>query len=450
MDPKQKNILLLGLTLVLVAASLFLFWPPAKRVTQGLDIRGGLSVILTAETTQTVTASDMERAELIVNNRVNRLGVSETTVQRQGNDSILVQIPGIRDAQEALRVLGSTGQLEFVEVASITDSETVAALRAGQDNVKMKEGTYKPFMTGDVVTQSTVGQNQQGQIVVNVTMNPEGRKIWAETTTRLYPLQEQVAIVLDGVVKSAPQVQSAITDGRTEISGNFTPETAKQLRTVLETGALPVSLGFSESRVVGPTLGQDSLRKGISALIVGMALVALYMLVIYRGLGVIAVAAMAVFGILFLGILAVLSRIGMFSLTLPGIAGIVLTVGMAADSSVLILERFKEEIRLGKTIRSAADSGSKHGVMTSVDADLVTFVSGLALYVVAIGPVKGFAFTLMLGVACDFAMMLMFKRPMIMLLSESVIPKAPRFWGLPTGSGAKPAAAAVKGGGANA
>jgi len=437
MDQKQKNILLLAIVLVLVVASLVALWPPAEKITQGLDLQGGLSVILTAQesTTTPVTAAVMERAELIVRNRVDRLGVRESSIQRQGNDSLLVQIPGISNAQEALAVLGSTGQLEFVDVASITDTTTVAAITAGDDNVKLPEGSYTPFLTGEVVRTAAVSQNPTtGQIEVNISMDSEGTRIWGEYTTA--NTGKLVAIVLDGTVQSAPVVNEPITDGQTAISGSFTAETAKQLKTVLETGALPVTLEFSESRVVGPTLGQDSLRKGVSALVVGMALVALYMLAVYRGLGVVAVAAMAVFGVLFLGILALLSRFGFFALTLPGIAGVVLTVGMAADSSVLILERFKEEVGMGKTIRSAANSGSWHGVMTSIDADLVTLVSGLALYFVAIGPVRGFAFTLMLGVACDFAMMLLFKRPLIMLLAESVISKSPAFWGLGKRSGA--------------
>ncbi len=451
MDQKQKNILLLGITAVLVVGSLALMWPPQKQITQGLDIRGGLSVILTAESTRTVSADDMSRAETIIRSRVDGLGVREASIQRQGSDSILVQIPGIQDPQQALDALGSTGQLEFVAVTpeSIEDSATLASIQAGQDGVVLAKGTYQPFMTGEVVTQATVGQNSStGEIVVNLTMNAEGTKTWGEFTSS--NIGQQVAIVLDGRVQSAPVVQSAITDGRTEISGNFTPDSAKQLKTVLETGALPVNLVFSESRVVGPTLGQDSLAKGLSALAVGMGLVALYMLVVYRGLGGIAVAAMAVFAVLFTGILALLSRFGLFSLSLPGIAGVVLTVGMAADSSVLILERFREEIRMGKTVRSAANSGSWHGITTSIDADLVTLVSGLALYFAAIGPVKGFAFTLMLGVACDFAMMLLFKRPLIMLLADGPLTKAPSFWGLGGAVSDAQRAGSAKGGAANA
>lgn len=430
MDPKQKNILLLGLTAVLVAASWLLFMPPDKKITQGLDIQGGLSVILTAESTQTVTTADMDRAETIVRNRVDKLGVKEPSIQRQGNDSILVEIPGIESPEEALEVLGSTGQLEFVAVESINDSAAVAALAgAGAENVRLQEGTYEPFMTGEVVTGATVGQNPNtGEITVNVTMNQEGTDTWGQFTST--NIGKQVAIVLDGVVQSAPAVRSAITDGRTEISGNFTAESGKKLKTVLETGALPVSLTFSESRVVGPTLGQDALRQGVLAVLIGLGLVALYVLAFYRGLGLLTAGALIVFASLYLGILATLSRLGFFSLTLPGIAGIVLTIGLAADSSILILERFKEEVRMGKTIRSAANSGSKHGMFTSIDADLVTLVSAAVLYLVAIGPVKGFALTLMIGITCDIIMMIIFKRPSLIVLAESVIPKAPALWGV--------------------
>jgi preprotein translocase subunit SecD/SecD/SecF fusion protein len=370
--------------------------------------------------------------------------VKEASIQRQGSDSLLVQIPGIDNPQEALDTLGSTGQLEFVAVDSITDTATVAALQAGDDGVQLKDGTYTAFMTGEVVKDATVGQNSStGQVVVNVTMDSVGSKTWGEFTTA--NIGKQVAIVLDGVVQSAPTVQSAITDGRTEISGSFTAESAKQLKSVLESGALPVTLVFSESRVVGPTLGQESLQQGLMAVLVGLSLVALYVLVFYRGLGMLTVGALLVFGSIYLGILGVMSLAGVFALTLPGIAGIVLTIGLAADSSILILERFKEEVRMGKTIRSAANSGSRHGMLTSIDADLVTLVSAAMLYFVAIGPVKGFALTLMIGIGCDMLMMVLFKRPSIILLAENIIPKSPAFWGVPKELSSVPAKP-VKGG----
>jgi preprotein translocase subunit SecD/SecD/SecF fusion protein len=451
MEPKQRNYLLLALCAILVVGSWVLFVPPAKKITQGLDIRGGLSVILTAKPRagQALSTADLDRAELIVRNRVDKLGASETSIQRQGSDSILVQIPGIKNAEEALKVIGSTGQLEFVDVNSITDSATVAALQRGDDNVKLKPETYTPFMTGEVIKSAAVGQNSQtGQIEVNVSMDASGTAKWAEYTTA--NVGKQVAIVLDGVVKSAPTVNEPITGGQTSISGKFTAEEAKNLKTVLETGALPVTLEPVDTRVVGPTLGQDSLRQGVLAALIGLGIVAIYLIAFYRGMGLVSVAGLLVFASLFLGLLAGLSAFGLFALSLPGIAGIVLTIGLAADSSILINERFAEEIGLGKTIRSAATSGTRHAIGTSIDADLVTFVSAAALFLIAIGPVKGFALTLMLGIVCDLIMMLIFSRPLIILLAESVIPKAPAFWGVPKEAVATGSSAGRKGGAARA
>lgn len=435
MDQKQKNTISLVVIAVLVIGSWALFFPPDKRITQGLDIQGGLSVILTAqETTSTkVTAAVMDRAELIVNNRVNKLGASEASIQKQGNDSILVQLPGVKNAEEAFQVLGSTGQLEFVDVGSITDSATVTAIQDGEQDVVLVPGTYTPLMTGEVVTNASVGTDPTtNKITVDVTMNNKGRDTWGAYTTA--SVGKQVAIVLDGKVQSAPVVNEPITDGRTQISGSFTPEEAKNLKTVLETGALPVTLIFSESRVVGPTLGQDSLRAGILAGLAGLLLVALFMAVVYRGFGVISWLALAVFGSIFMGVLAVLSLLGWFALSLPGIAGIVLTLGLAADTSILMIERFKEEVAMGKTFRSAGRSGTMHAFWTSVAADLVTMVSALVLFLVAVGPVKGFALTLMIGIVVDLLVAGLFTRTLIMLFAESRLTKVPLVFGLKGGA----------------
>jgi len=419
MDPKQRNAISLAVIAILVIGSWVLFWPPQSKITQGLDIQGGLSVILTAQETSGTAVTDdvMDRAELIVRNRVDRLGASESTIQRQGADSILVQLPGVKNAQEALDALGTTGQLEIRDVIS-TDATTGAPVLGDV------------LLTGDVITDATIGTDPNtGEIQVNVTFNSEGTQTWGEITTAR--VGKQIAIVLDGVVQSAPVVNEPILGGNTAISGKFTPEEAKKLKTVLQTGALPVSLEFSESRVVGPTLGQDSLHQGVIAAGIGLAIVAIYLMAFYRGLGGVAVSALIVFASIFIGILAVLSYFNMFALSLPGIAGIVLTIGLAADSSILILERFQEEVRMGRSVRAAARSGSLHAIWTSVDADLVTFVSALMLFSVAIGPVRGFALTLMIGIGCDIAMMVLYKRPVLILLGENTLQKAPRFWGVP-------------------
>jgi preprotein translocase subunit SecD/SecD/SecF fusion protein len=431
MDQKQRNVLMIGAVIVLVAVSWFQFFPLSNaKMRQGLDLRGGLSVILTAESTtkgKPVSEADMTQANTVILNRVNGLGVSEATVQRQGNDSLLVQLPGIKDQQGALKALGSTGLLEFILVEDIETSGTV------QDGQKISPEQYKrkPELTGKYVTKAAVGTDGTGNPVVTVQFNDAGAKIWGDITQK--NVGKPVAIILDGIVQSTPVIQEPILNGDTQISGKFTPEQAKQLAAVLQAGALPVSLKFSDTRVVGPTLGAESLRQGVTAAAAGLIIVAIYLAIFYRGLGAVAWAALFCFGSVYLGILATLSQMGQFALSLPGIAGMVLTIGLAADTSILMFERVKEEVRAGKTVRSAARSGTKHALWTSVDADVVTFVSAFVIYMVAIGPVKGFALTLMIGIATDLTIGFLFTRPVIQLLADSVIPKMPAVFGLKGG-----------------
>ncbi|MBE0475806.1 MAG: protein translocase subunit SecD [Coriobacteriia bacterium] len=424
MDPRQRNVLFVAAMVVLAALAWWQFWPPGAQIRQGLDIQGGVSVILTAEEVG-VTQQQMARVETVMLNRVNGLGVSEATVQRQGDRSLLVQLPGVRDVEGALEALGSTGRLEFVDVASLP-----ATVQAGiEEGAQIPEGTpYEPVLTGEVIQRAAPGTDDLGRIVVNLSMDRRGAEAWAQYTGA--NVGERVAIVLDGTVQSAPQIRERIPTGETQISGDFTPEEARRLAAVLEAGALPVSLEFSESRVVGPTLGQESLRQGLLAGLAGLGLVAVYMLAVYRGLGVLSWVSLGVFGSIFLGILAVMSKAGVFTLTLPGIAGIVLTVGLAADSAILMFERFKEEVRLGKTARSAAVSGTRHAYGTNLDGDLVTFVTALVLYVLSIGPVRGFALTLMIGLAVDLFVAWFLTRPAMILIAESAASKTPWLLGL--------------------
>lgn len=424
---------LVGLCIALVLC-VIAFTPLQDRIAQGLDIRGGLSVIMQASHADgsEVTDDEMNSALAIVQNRVNKLGASEATVQRQGSNAILIQIPGVEDAEAALQTIGKTGQLEFVDLRDITDPEVAAAIAAGETGMTLEPGTYTAFMTGDSINNVTIGLEGEtsAAYAVNLRLNGEGTQEFADVSTALYPTHGQIAIVLDGEVQSAPQVISAITTGEVQITGNYTQEEAESLKTILESGSLPVTLEYSTAEVVGPTLGQQALRAGLLAAACGFILVILYLLFFYRGLGILTAANLAVFAIVYLGILAVLSYFGLFALSLAGIAGIVLTIGMAADSSILVLERFKEEIRMGRSVKAASISGVKHAIMTSIDADLVTLVSAAALFFIALGAVRGFGLTLGLGILCDIATMFAFKAPTIRLLAPKVIANNPGFWGI--------------------
>jgi len=401
-------------------------------ITQGLDLRGGLSVILTPR--KTADAAAMQRALVIMNNRVNGLGVSEATVQLENdNQAIMVQLPGVRDAREALAVMGQPGQLEFVEVASLPTTLQAQI----EDGFKMEEGSYQPFMTGDVITKAGAAASQdplKPGYVVTMSFNTSGTAVWGEVTTRSFPTQARIAILLDRTVVSAPSVISAITDGNTEITGSFTAEEAQRLGTILESGALPVDLQFSQTEVVGPTLGQDALQQGVFAALIGLAIVAVYFVIYYRGLGLVNWIALLVFFVLYVGVLAVLSRAGQFALSLPGLAGIVLSIGLAADTSVLIFERFAEEVEMGRTYRAAAKNGARHAILTSLDADAVSFASAIPLFMFAIGPVKGFALTLMIGLVCDLVAAFLFTIPMLKVLAETLVPKMPGFFGVKGGA----------------
>ena len=420
---------------VLLAVCAVGFYPPAERITQGLDIQGGVSVILTASKTDgsQPTGDEMATATSIVQRRVNSLGASEATVQQQGTNSILVQIPGATDADTAVETIGKTGKLEFVRLDEIGDADALARLSgASATDVPLAEGTYTPFMDGSYIESTSVaqaGSSASGAYAVNIKLNGEGSKIFADVTTELAPTNGRIAIVLDGVIQSAPAVQEPITGGQVSITGNFTIDEAQQLKTVLDSGSLPVNLKYSESRVVGPTLGQDSLNQGLFAIVLGVSIVIVYLFVFYQGLGLLTMGSLVSYGIIYLGILALLSHYGAFSLTLPGLAATVLSIGSAADSSILVLERFREEIRMGRSVRQASVSGVKHGIATSLDADAVTLVTALALFFVAVGSVRGFGLTLMLGVACDLITMFAFKAPALRLLAPS-IEAHPGFWGV--------------------
>lgn len=451
-NPARRNVWLLILTTVLVIGSVIMFTPPSEKINQGLDIRGGLSVVLSAQSTdgEEITQEDMESSRSVIESRVNALGASEATVQIQGNNQILVQIPGLSDTETALATIGKTGKLEFARADSFTnvaDQEAIAkdayvsheAYRDAFGNTfigqrsqyrPVESGTYTPLITGANIERVTVGKASETgtDYAVNIKLDAEGTEKFAEATRELAADNGKIVIVLDNEIQSAPAVQAEIPTGDVQITGNYTLKEAQALQTVLESGSLPVSFQYEQSQVVGPTLGQDALMSGLLVAIIGLLVVMVYLLFFYKGLGLLTAAAITVFAVLYLGLLATLSAFGFFSLSLAGVAGIVLTIGLAADSSILTLERFREEVRMGRSVRAASITGVKHAIQTSIDADLVTLVSALTLFFLASASVKGFGLTLSLGIACDILVLLIFKAPLIRLLAPRVITEHPKFW----------------------
>jgi preprotein translocase subunit SecD len=377
-------------------------FPGLVRATPSEGEDDALAFTIEPREVQRLRENVREQALKIIRNRIDQFGVAEPTVQAQGSDEIVVQLPGIQDPERAKELIGRTALLEFKLLAQGPQAGTIERPGPGVQVLPGKSETgrrqsylveRRTLMTGDVLTDARVspGSATEG-MAVEFMLDARGTKQFGQVTTA--NVGRNLAIVLDGVVESAPVIREPITGGRGQITGRFDFAEAQDLANVLRNGALPAPLKLMEERTVGPSLGQDSIRKGTLSFIVGTTLVVFFMLVYYRGGGAIADGALVLNVLFLLGLFAAFG----FTLSLPGIAGIVLTIGMAVDANVLILERVREELRLGKTPRAAIDAGYERAWSAILDSNLTTFLSGLILFNFGSGPVRGFAVTLCLGI----------------------------------------------------
>jgi preprotein translocase subunit SecD len=344
----------------------------------------------------------IEQSITIIEKRVNELGTVEPLIQRQGVDRILVQVPGLQDPTRLKALLGQTAKMDFrmVDTTVPADQAVKGQVPADSEVLPSAEPPNTPYVikkqvlvSGGDLTDAQPGFDQRnGQPIVNFKFNTSGSRKFAQATTE--NVKQPFAIVLDNKVISAPVIQEPITGGQGQISGNFTVQQANDLAILLRAGALPAPLTIIEERTVGPGLGQDSIASGELAAYVGSILVIVFMLLTYRLFGVFANIAVAINVAMIFGILSLLNA----TLTLPGIAGIVLTVGIAVDSNVLIYERIREELRGGRTAISAIDAGFKRALSTILDSNITTFIAAAVLFYVGTGPVRGFAVTLGIGI----------------------------------------------------
>jgi len=342
-------------------------------------------------------------------NRVDQFGVSEPTLQRQADNRILIQLPGVKDPQRAIDLLGKTARLEFkmvMENANPQDAISGNLPQGGQliyeRRVDPRTGATsevpivvetKTVLTGDLLSNAQVRIDTRfNDPYVAIDFNSVGAKRFDQITAA--NVGKRMAIVLDDTVYSAPVIRERISGGSAQVSGSFTEQEATDLAIVLRAGSLPAPVKIMENRTVGPSLGQDSINQGVMSILIGSALVILAMFIYYRLSGLVANTVL-VLNIVF--IMAMLSIFGA-TLTLPGLAGIVLTVGMAVDANVLIFERIREEVRLGRTARAALEAGFEKAKLTIIDANITTLIAALVLFQFGTGPVKGFAVTLSIGI----------------------------------------------------
>ena len=465
---KSRSIAILFLSIIAFSAIAFI--QGATKIKLGLDLRGGTSVTLTPRASQNgkVTAAAIDQAVGIIRQRVNSLGVAESEVTSQGtgvNRQIVISVPG-QTGQRIVQLVGQTAELRFRQVlaegnatakSAATDTKTatlpagvsqdlntkyanldctdVKNLRGGSTDLPTdtivscnRSGSTKYILgpaqvLGSMISKASAAIDQQGSSgwYVLLNFNGEGTKKFGEVTsaiTNLTAPQNQLAIVLDGLVVSAPRIIQAITAGNAQITGNFSQTDASDLANVLKYGSLPLAFDQGEVLQVSPTLGSDQLHAGLIAGGLGLLLVIIYSLLYYRGLGIVSVGSLAVATIITLLSFVLLGKWIGFTLTLAGIAGAIVSIGITADSFIVYFERIRDEVREGKSLRTAVESGWKRARHTIIVADSVSLIAAVLLYFFAVGGVRGFAFTLGLTTFVDLIVVFAFTKPLVVSLAR--------------------------------
>ena len=404
---------LLGVILIACAAFLIAFEPivfprgfatptfqaPALHLNLGLDLRGGSHIVLQAKPTQqtpTITNDAMDGVLRVIRNRIDQLGVAEPVITRQGRDRIVAELPGIENPQRAIELIGKTALLEFVDTgtrslpqgAEWKDNETVIL----PDNKTTVKVPKKVILTGADLVDARGQFDQFGRPNVAFTFKSSAAKKFEDYTTQ--NIGKYLTIALDNRVISSPVINSPIPRGHGVIEGGFTLESARDLAVLLRGGALPVPVEVVENRTVGPLLGRDSIDRSLHAGYVATVMVVLFMGLYYGFSGVLADAALGVYTLMLFALLTVIGA----TLTLPGIAGFILSLGVAVDANVIIFEKVKEELRSGKTLRAAVSTGWSRAIVTILDSNATTLIGALVLLWLGTGPVRGFAVTLILGI----------------------------------------------------
>ncbi|HHV43706.1 MAG TPA: protein translocase subunit SecD [Firmicutes bacterium] len=396
---KGNRIRLVVVLALLVAAGVLLYRMPLRL---GLDLQGGVHVVLQAKGSDDVEVDEdlMQRVITVIDRRINALGVTEPVIQPEGVDRVIVELPGVHDHEEALRVIGRPAQLEFWDPYGNT------------------------VLTGADLADARQSFDNMGRPGVAVTFNRDGARKFAELTAR--SLGMQLPIVLDGEIISSPRVETIIPDGKAIISGAFTIEEAQELALQLRAGALPVPLEVLEVRNVGPSLGQESIDASLKAGIIGVLLVFLFMLLYYKLPGAVADLALAIYVVLVLGVFTALRA----TLTLPGIAGFILSIGMAVDANVIIFERLKEELAAGKRLRAAIDAGFHRALPAIADANITTLIAAVVLFIFGSGPIRGFAVTLGIGIVVSMFTAIVVTRLFLHLVVDRNPEKYAKYFGV--------------------
>jgi preprotein translocase subunit SecD len=438
MNLKRTRLTLIGIVLLAIVAALVV-WPKGPnlnlkpigidlnqeiKVHEGLDLEGGSHLVYDADMSKVNSSersSALDSAVEVIERRVNGLGVSEPLVQANqsaGTYRVIVELPGVADVSQANQLIGKTADLQFWEPGA---NQASSSPEPGNPLSEFKQTN----LSGADLKTASVGFDQQtGEPQVLLTFNSEGTKKFGEITTR--NVGKPVPIAIDGAPISSPTIQEPITDGSAQITGGFTVQEAKQLVTQLNAGRLPVPLKLAEQRTVGPTLGQDSVQKSLAAGLIGLFLVALFMVFFYRLPGVLAVVAL----LIYTAVMIALFKLIPVTLTLAGIAGFILSIGIAVDANILIFERMKEELRNGRPLNSAVEVGFSRAFTSIRDSNVASLLMSGVLYVFGSGTIRGFAVVLALGVLVSLFSAITVTRTLMRLTARTRLGKHLTWWGI--------------------
>lgn len=369
-----------------------------------------------AKALKTIADQTMSQSIEIVSRRVNESGTKEPIIQRQGDDRILVQLPGINDPEHVKKLLGKTAKLTFHLVSASGDGISIRQVPMRDNPAQMIPVNRRPLLTGDMLVNAQPSF-QEGSPVVSFKLNAAGARRFCSVTTE--NVGKPFAVVLDNEVITAPRINEPICGGNAIISGSFTVQESSDTAVLLRAGALPTSLTVVEERSVGPSLGSDSVKAGGTASVFAFILICAFICMNYGLFGVFASVALFVNMAMIMAILAVMQA----TLTLPGIAGVILTMGMAVDANVLIFERIREEVRNGRSIMAAMDIGFEKAMASIMDSNLTSLIAGIILYAVGTGPIKGFAVTMAIGILTSLFSAIMLTRLMMIIWMRVKKPK---------------------------
>jgi len=379
--------------------------PAGTNIKQGLDLRGGVFVVYEAQSSATGDEMDRIISQTIevFRRRVDGMGLTEPIIVREGEKRIRIELPGVEDSEQAISTIGKTAQLQFI----MPDGEVV--------------------VSGAEVSKAEVMiDNRNNQPFISLEFNAEGSRKFAEATRKLAPTSEPLFIVLDDEVISSPIVNEEIPNGKAQITGQFTVEGASELAGLIRAGALPVDFEEVQSSTITATLGETALEKSIQGAIIGILLVMLFMIIYYRLPGLVAVLSLMAYMIIFTYTYILMNA----TLTLPGIAALILSVGMAVDANVIIFERIKEELSFGKSVRVSIDSGFDKAMSTILDSQVTTFIAGIVLYNFGTGPIRGFAITLMIGLVVSMLTAIVITRFLLKITVGAMNLKNTKYFGV--------------------